>query len=561
MVTSQSVNPDSKDLVFDVYYTKNAPTKVSESRTINETINYLYEGTNKTAAPQYKAVPITFTRTGEKDAVTGKVTWGKWSADESFKAVTSPTIKGYTADKKVIASQSVNPDSKDLEFDVYYTKNAPTKVSESRTINEIINYLYEGTNKTAAPQYKAVPITFTRTGEKDAVTGKVTWGKWSADESFKAVTSPTIKGYTADKKVIASQSVNPDSKDLEFDVYYTKNAPTKVSESRTINEIINYLYEGTNKTAAPQYKAVPITFTRTGEKDAVTGKVTWGKWSADESFKAVTSPTIKGYTADKKVIASQSVNPDSKDLVFNVYYSKNEQTSGTVLLQDDDVINETIKYIYADSGLQAAPTYKNATGFTREGISNGKTTTWKTWNPENGTFEAVTSPNIAGYTVSKKVVNAIAVKPGDKDIEVTIYYTPIPDPTPVPNPEPTPQPHPQPTPTPVPNPEPTPQSHPQPTPTPSPNPEPTPDVSQPHAAITSEENTKVIVKQPNKSQVIAITTGDSNKKDIATQVQGQKNETLPQTGSQRNELGLIGLGISLVATMLSLIGFNKKKEH
>ena len=522
---------------------ENIPVAVSETKSINETINYLYEGTNKTAAPQYKAVPITFTRTGEKNVVTGKVTWGKWSADESFKAVTSPTIKGYTADKKVIASQSVNPDSKDLVFDVYYTKNAPTKVSETRTINETINYLYEGTNKTAAPQYKAVPITFTRTGEKDAVTDKVTWGKWSADESFKAVTSPTIKGYTVDKKVVTSQSVNPDSKDLEFDVYYTKNAPTKVSESRTINEIINYLYEGTNKTAAPQYKAVPITFTRTGEKDAVTGKVTWGKWSADENFKAVTSPTLKGYTADKKVIASQSVNPDSKDLVFNVYYSKNEQTSGTVLLQDDDVINETIKYIYADSGLQAAPTYKNAIGFTREGISNGKTTTWKTWSPENRTFEAVTSPNIAGYTVSKKVVNAIAVKPGDKDIEVTIYYTPIPDPTPVPNPEPTPQPHPQPT------------------PTSSSNPGPTPDVSQPHAAITSEENTKVIVKQPNKSQVIAITTGDSDKKDIATQVQGQKNETLPQTGSQRNELGLIGLGISLVATMLSLIGFNKKKEH
>ena len=318
-----------------------------------------------------------------------------------------------------------------------------------------------------------------------------------------------------------------------------ENIPVAVSETKTINETINYLYEGTNKTAAPQYKAVPITFTRTGEKNVVTGKVTWGKWNADENFKAVTSPTIKGYTADKKVIASQNVNPDSKDLVFNVYYSKNEQTSGTVLLQDDDVINETIQYIYADSGLQAAPTYKNAIGFTREGISNGKTTIWKTWNPENGTFDAVTSPNIAGYTVSKKVVNAMTVKPGDKDIEITIYYTPIPSPTPTPDP------------TPVPDPDPTPQPH----------PEPTPDVPQPHAATPSEENTKVIVKQPNKSQMIAITTGHSDKKDIATQVQDQEKEALPQTGSQRNELGLIGLGISLVATMLSLVGFNKKKEH
>ena len=201
----------------------------------------------------------------------------------------------------------------------------PIKVFDKRTVNETINYLYKDSNKVAAPQYQATPITFTREGEKDAVTGEIRWGKWSADQSFKEVTSPVIKGYTADKASIAAQEVSADSKDLIFNVYYSKDAPTKVSESRTVNETINYLYKDSNKIAAPQYQATPITFTREGEKDAVTGEISWGKWSADQSFKEVTSPVIKGYTADKASIAAQEVSTDSKDLVFNVYYSKDPE--------------------------------------------------------------------------------------------------------------------------------------------------------------------------------------------------------------------------------------------
>ncbi|MFZ1656774.1 MAG: LPXTG cell wall anchor domain-containing protein, partial [Lactococcus raffinolactis] len=51
-------------------------------------------------------------------------------------------------------------------------------------------------------------------------------GNWSADQSFDAVTRPELKGYTADKAQIDKQTVNGDSKDLEFTVTYTKNAPT-----------------------------------------------------------------------------------------------------------------------------------------------------------------------------------------------------------------------------------------------------------------------------------------------------------------------------------------------
>ncbi|WP_222845066.1 mucin-binding protein, partial [Lactiplantibacillus plantarum] len=283
------------------------PTQTSESQTVNETIHYVYKNGDK-AADDYQATPLNFTRTVTTDKVTGKKTYGSWSADQSFAAVTSPAIKGYTADKAQIDKQTVNGDSKDLEFKVTYTKNAPTITTESKTINETIHYVYkDGT--TAHDDYVAKPVEFTREVSTDAVTGEKTYGPWSADQSFAAVTSPAIKGYTADKAQIDKQTVNGDSKDLEFKVTYTKNAPTMTTEKKTVNETVSYVDQNGNVLAQPHTASVD--FTRQVSTDAVTGEKTYGPWSADQSFAAVTSPAIKGYTADKAQIDKQTVNGDS----------------------------------------------------------------------------------------------------------------------------------------------------------------------------------------------------------------------------------------------------------
>ncbi len=70
-------------------------------------------------------------------------------------------------------------------------------------------------------------MTFTRQVSTDTVTGKKTYGSWSADQSFAAVTSPVIKGYTPDQAEIGAQTVSGDASDLDFTVIYTKDAPTK----------------------------------------------------------------------------------------------------------------------------------------------------------------------------------------------------------------------------------------------------------------------------------------------------------------------------------------------
>ena len=222
-VAVQTVYTNSSDLDFTVVYAKNAPTITTESKTINETIHYVYKDGSK-AADDYVAKPVEFTRQVSTDAVTGEKTYGNWSADQSFDAVTSPELKGYTADKAQIDKQTVNGDSKDLEFTVTYTKNAPTITTEKKTVNETVSYVDQ--NGQVLAKKHTASVDFTRQVSTDAVTGEKTYGNWSAAQSFDAVKSPELKGYTADKAQIDKQTVNGDSKDLEFTVTYTKNAPT-----------------------------------------------------------------------------------------------------------------------------------------------------------------------------------------------------------------------------------------------------------------------------------------------------------------------------------------------
>ena len=214
LTTSEAVPFLAHDQTVYYVYTKNAPMITTDTKTVNETIHYQGAG-NQTPADH--TAQVTFTRQGSTDAVTGETTYGPWSADQSFDAVPSPEVKGYTADKAQIDKQPVNGDSKDLEFTVTYTKNAPTITTDTKTVNETIHYQGAG-NQTPADH--TAQVTFTRQGSTDAVTGETTYGPWSADQSFDAVPSPEVKGYTADKAQIDKQPVNGDSKDLEFTVTY-----------------------------------------------------------------------------------------------------------------------------------------------------------------------------------------------------------------------------------------------------------------------------------------------------------------------------------------------------
>ena len=104
---------------YDVHF-KHAFKEINNSKTVNETITYIYDN-GKEAAPTYNT-SVEFTQTGKLDLVTNKEELNDWSpVSNTFIAVTSPVIKNYTADQKQIAAQAVQPNSSDLSFQVVYT--------------------------------------------------------------------------------------------------------------------------------------------------------------------------------------------------------------------------------------------------------------------------------------------------------------------------------------------------------------------------------------------------------------------------------------------------------
>ena len=139
-------NDDTTDQNFTVHL-KHQNIQSTEAKTVTETIHYQGAG-NQT--PADNTAQVTFTRQVSTDTVTGEKTYGSWSADQSFAAVKSPELKGYTADKAQIDKQTVNGDSKDLEFTVVYTANG-----SSNPVNPIKP---AKPNKPAMPSKPAKPI-------------------------------------------------------------------------------------------------------------------------------------------------------------------------------------------------------------------------------------------------------------------------------------------------------------------------------------------------------------------------------------------------------------------
>jgi LPXTG-motif cell wall-anchored protein len=326
---------DNKDQIINIHLkhredtvTPDNPGELELSRVVQRTIHYLYEDGNEAAGDDVDSVE--FTRTAKVDATDGSVIsysgWVAKNGDTTFDAVTSPTIANYTPDKSSIAAVTgLTENSTNTTETVTYKVNTET-VSDSKTINRVIHYVYEDGKKAAEDVTETV--TFTRTGTKNAATGDIDWNEWKADNddtSFDEVTSPAISNYTPDKGSIdAVTGITESSNSSEVVVTYIVNTE-EVSESRTINRVIHYVFEDGKEAAADSSDSV--TFTRTGRKNLATDEVVWNDWTAgnaDVIFDAVKSPVIEGYTPDRESIAAlEGLTEESADVVEAVTYKKN----------------------------------------------------------------------------------------------------------------------------------------------------------------------------------------------------------------------------------------------
>ena len=451
------------------------PTQTSESQTVNETIHYVYKNGDK-AADDYQATPLNFTRTVTTDKVTGKKTYGSWSADQSFPAVTSPAIKGYTPDQAQIDTiTGITADSADIEKTVTYVANKEAAK---------VTYIDDTTGKTLSSQDLS--------------------GDYGTTDSYR--TADSIKGYEDQGYQLVSDNYptngvvyNQDGTVQSFEVHLThgttpvgpNNPQTpgepinpdnpdgpkwpegtdKSSLTQTVIRTVNYLDKQTGKVVAKQVTE-QVTYNRTAIVDKVTGQIigysTTGAGTVDQTdgdkawtavdnksdWDSVTSPDLssKGYLApDLTTVAQQTVTPGDKDVTVNVYYDHdvvpvnptNPQTPGTPINPDDPDspkwpagtdknslttdVHQTIHYQYGD-GSQAAPDKTDSTTFDHQveiDKVTGEIVKDDGWTAENGktSFDSKNSPVIPGYTASKPASDSVdGLTQDSKDNVQTIVY-------------------------------------------------------------------------------------------------------------------------------------------
>ena len=312
------------------------------TKTLTETVRYKYANGAKAAEDQ--TAQVTFTRNGVLDDVTGIVAWGKWNeASQSYKALTSPTIAGYTPSETVVKRSSNSDAEQGPTVTVIYTADAQ-KVH--------VQYIDGETDKLL---------------RQDNLNGYT-------DETIPYSTAEGIKKFEGDGYELFKDNFpagekfdNDDKNDQTYTVifkHHRENVDPNHSSAdgtkgtKTLTETVHYKYADGTKAAEDQ--TAQVTFTRNGVLDDVTGIVAWGKWNeASQSYKALTSPTIAGYTPSETVVKRSSNSDAEQGPTVTVIYTADAQTAyvkyiddttGETLRQDDlhGYTDETIPYSTAE---------------------------------------------------------------------------------------------------------------------------------------------------------------------------------------------------------------------
>lgn len=188
-------------------------------------------------------------------------------------------------------------------------------------------------------------------------------------------------------------------------------------------------------TLHPDRQRAEINFLDQTTNSSLGKVVLWGYSGVQSQFK-VDDLLAKLKSLGFEVTSSDFQNGFHYDSTNNDYYSSsdpnqwqdNQLQSFTIVLSHQQstengqkTITRTIHYKYSD-GSQASPDKVQTITLTRTGSKDAVTgeITWGAWS--TGSFDAVTSPTIAGYTPDYAQIDAETVDGNSTDIEQTVTY-------------------------------------------------------------------------------------------------------------------------------------------
>lgn len=347
IVTVDSTDPKSdKDIIPDTQ--QHYPANVSASDLNSEakrTIKYYYAG-NLSEFNSEKQI-VKFKRSAMVDAVTGKVIYTDWQADNpdvtEFKSVAMPSITGYTPNKTTVTELKAEPNDNILVKVIYTAnmQNANVTVYDETAAKDLSEYKISQTGQynTAINWNNGVTDLITELKNKGyiAVSDNV-----PADAVLKADNQDNQYKIVVKHKLVTVD--NTDSK-LNKDIIpnTTQHYPTGVAYSdlnTDAKRTIKYYYAN-NSTEFNSAEQI-VKFKRSATVDAVTGNITYSDWQASNpdvtEFKLVVTPSITGYTPDKTAIAELKAVPDD-NIVVKVIYTANTQNANVTVYDETDKKN------------------------------------------------------------------------------------------------------------------------------------------------------------------------------------------------------------------------------
>ena len=338
-----SDSTDGKQLTFDsdsskdqhfVVHLKHGISTNPVSKDVNRTINYTMSDGSK--APAQVKDSIHFNGSQTIDKVTKEVTNTTWDANKDFTDVTSPAVKGYTPNRKVVSDKNIAHDHADIVENVVYTPeiqkldvtyhddtdNKDLKKDEISGDSNSVASTKDGspyTTESSINSYKSqgYELVSDNTGGKQLTFDSDS----SKDQHFVVhLKHGTVTVTPKDKNPVKpGDKINPN--DPESHTYQddVKRDNLAKDAKQTIH------YEGAGKdTPEDKVTTQKDAFTRTVTYDKVTGKSTTSGWSKPKTtFDKVDTPVVKGYTADKKQAGGLTATPDKPEVKDTVVYTPN----------------------------------------------------------------------------------------------------------------------------------------------------------------------------------------------------------------------------------------------
>lgn len=308
-----AVTPDvnAEDQKVEISYLEN---KVETSeKTVNRVIKYILpDGSTKEELQK-----VTFTYEKIINLWTGEViSEGQRESEKSFAEVTVLEINGKKPSISLVPELTVTPEAEDSVVEVRYEADYKTEIEE-KVINRVI-YLHHPDGTIEKVNHA---VTLTREVKTNLQTGEKQYGDWTR-AFFEEFVVPTYDGHVSNIDKIEQSEVTSESKDQEHHVTY--HAHQVDAETKTVNRIIKVaMPDGSLKTITQT-----VTFVKHVTKHPLNGTIISEiEWVVDGNgiWDEFIPEKVDGYTASIDKVAAETPSVDTKDVVVEISYTKDDK--------------------------------------------------------------------------------------------------------------------------------------------------------------------------------------------------------------------------------------------